>query len=78
MCLASIAADRVIGMAGMFCAVPFGLIPAWNILARQHQLNAMPPLAAKITDFIRQRFIHFPSGSNNLAALTSPCTHWAT
>jgi uncharacterized membrane protein YbhN (UPF0104 family) len=31
-CLASIAADRLIGMFGMFIASPFGLIPAWHIL----------------------------------------------
>lgn len=29
-CLASIAADRLVGLAGMLFAVPFGLIPAWE------------------------------------------------
>ena len=33
-CLASIAADRLIGLAGMLFAVPFGLIPAWESLGQ--------------------------------------------
>jgi hypothetical protein len=31
-CLASIVADRVLGLAGMVFALPFGLIPAWEVL----------------------------------------------
>ncbi len=31
-CLASIAADRLVGMAGMMFTVPFGLVPAWGSL----------------------------------------------
>lgn len=31
-CLASIAADRLIGMAGMLFTVPFGLVPTWQSL----------------------------------------------
>jgi uncharacterized membrane protein YbhN (UPF0104 family) len=31
-CLASIAADRLVGLAGMLFAVPFGLPPAWESL----------------------------------------------
>jgi hypothetical protein len=59
-CLASIAADRVIGMAGMFCAMPFGLIPAWNVLGTTSmQLSAMPSFVAKISDFIRRTFRSF-------------------
>lgn len=33
-CLASIAADRLIGMAGMLFTVPFGLIPTWESLGQ--------------------------------------------
>ena len=33
-CLASIAADRLVGLAGMMFAVPFGLIPAWESLGQ--------------------------------------------
>jgi glycosyltransferase 2 family protein len=45
-CLASIAADRIIGLAGMALVVPFGLIPAWNSLAQaaQNSLALMPSL----------------------------------
>ena len=71
-CLASIAADRVIGMAGMFCAVPFGLIPAWNILGVSTiQLSAMPPLVAKLADFIRRTFHSFSIWLKQPAALVS-------
>jgi uncharacterized membrane protein YbhN (UPF0104 family) len=71
-CLASIAADRVIGMAGMFCAVPFGLIPAWSALgATTMQLSAMPPLVVKITDFIRRTLHSFSIWLKQPAALIS-------
>jgi uncharacterized membrane protein YbhN (UPF0104 family) len=33
-CLASIAADRLVGLAGMLFAVPFGLLPAWESLGQ--------------------------------------------
>src|SRR5215213_11861015 len=36
-CLASIAADRIVGLAGMALVVPFGLIPAWNSLGQTPQ-----------------------------------------
>ena len=71
-CLASIAADRVIGMAGMFCAVPFGLIPAWSALnATTLQLSAMPPFVAKVTDFIRRTLHSFSLWRKQPAALIS-------
>src|SRR6266498_1528917 len=45
-CLASIAADRIIGLVGMALVVPFGLIPAWNGLgqAAQYSLALMASL----------------------------------
>src|SRR5204862_5176796 len=33
-CLASIAADRLVGMAGMLFTVPFGLVPTWESLGQ--------------------------------------------
>ena len=33
-CLASIAADRLIGMAGMVFTMPFGLVPTWESLGQ--------------------------------------------
>lgn len=71
-CLASIAADRVIGMAGMFCALPFGLIPAWSALGSSNfTVGAASPLAAKITDFIRRTLHSFSIWLKQPAALVS-------
>lgn len=59
-CLASIAADRIIGMAGMFLAVPFGLIPAWSVLGASGMgYSAIPPFFAKISEFILRTFRSF-------------------
>lgn len=33
-CLASIAADRLVGLTGMLFAVPFGVVPAWESLGQ--------------------------------------------
>jgi len=51
-CLASIAADRLVGLAGMLFTVPFGLIPAWESLgqAGSHSFALMASL---------QRPLHF-------------------
>lgn len=38
-CLASIAADRLVGLAGMLFAVPFGLPPAWESLQQLTSLS---------------------------------------
>lgn len=71
-CLASIAADRVIGMTGMFCAVPLGLIPAWSALgATSMQLGVMPPLIVKLTDFFRRTFRSFSIWLRQPGALIS-------
>lgn len=44
-CLASIAADRLVGLAGMLFAVPFGLAPAWESL----QQAAYHPFALMVS-----------------------------
>jgi uncharacterized membrane protein YbhN (UPF0104 family) len=51
-CLASIAADRLIGMAGMVFTMPFGLVPTWESLGQvaSHSFALMLSL---------QRPIHF-------------------
>lgn len=51
-CLASIAADRLIGMAGMVFTMPFGLVPSWESLGQvvSHSFALILPL---------QRPIHF-------------------
>ncbi|MBE7536599.1 MAG: flippase-like domain-containing protein [Anaerolineales bacterium] len=71
-CLASIAADRLVGMVGMFCAAPFGLIPAWNTLGAAHvTLSAMPPMAKKIAGFIRRLLDSFSIWFKQPVALIS-------
>lgn len=71
-CLASIAADRVIGMAGMFCAVPLGLIPAWSALGTSSLgLSAMSPFFAKLTGFIRRTIRSFSIWFRQPGALVS-------
>jgi uncharacterized membrane protein YbhN (UPF0104 family) len=49
-CLASIAADRLVGMAGMLFTVPFGLIPTWESLGQvaSHSLALMVALQRPI------------------------------
>jgi uncharacterized membrane protein YbhN (UPF0104 family) len=51
-CLASIAADRLIGMAGMLFTLPFGLVPAWASLRQ-----ILSGTLAFVASF--QRPIHF-------------------
>jgi uncharacterized membrane protein YbhN (UPF0104 family) len=46
-CLASIAADRLIGMFGMFMVAPLGLVYSWNVLPAT-------PLAASSTGFLQK------------------------
>jgi hypothetical protein len=43
-CLASIAADRLVGMAGMFMVLPFGLVPLAGTLTAA-QASALPVLS---------------------------------
>lgn len=52
-CLASIAADRLVGLAGMMFAVPFGLIPAWGSLGQATASHSLALLASL------QRPFHF-------------------
>ncbi len=54
-CLASIAADRVIGMLGMFFTLPLGLVPALHILGHgvTHSF-VFSGLFSKIADFIKR------------------------
>ena len=59
-CLASIAADRLIGMFGMFLATPFGLIPAWNALGPgMFQASAMVGFFQKSWGFVKRTFQTF-------------------
>jgi uncharacterized membrane protein YbhN (UPF0104 family) len=54
-CLASIAADRLIGMAGMAFALPFGLIPAWDTLGQAPQYSlVLPAPLQRLLNFVRR------------------------
>ena len=50
-CLASLVADRLIGMAGMFIALPLGLIPLFSMDAGTLQSFSLAGLFQKIIDF---------------------------
>jgi len=69
-CLASIAADRIIGLAGMALVVPFGLIPAWNSLgqATQNSLTLMASLE-RPTRFVRRTLETFSTWLHQPRAL---------
>jgi glycosyltransferase 2 family protein len=71
-CLASIAADRIIGMVGMFCAIPLGLVPALGALRVSNlNLNAAPFFFTKLTDFIRRTLQSFSIWLRQPGALIS-------
>ncbi len=59
-CLASIAADRLVGMLGMFLASPLGLIPAWQTLGPD-MLQAAPQVGFfhKSWGFVKRTFQTF-------------------
>jgi len=69
-CLASIAADRIIGLAGMALVVPFGLIPAWNSLgqATQNSLALMASLERPMR-FVRRTLETFSTWLHQPRAL---------
>jgi glycosyltransferase 2 family protein len=55
--LASLVADRLIGMAGMAMVVPFGLIPLWSSLTgKTAQAISLAALWAKGRDFVKNTF----------------------
>jgi uncharacterized membrane protein YbhN (UPF0104 family) len=53
-CLASIAADRLVGMLGMIFTLPFGLGPAWNSLPGATQSVAFSAFFARVWEFIKR------------------------
>ena len=50
-CLASLVADRLIGMAGMFIALPLGLIPLFSMDMGTLQSFSLAGLFQKVVDF---------------------------
>ncbi len=58
-CLASIAADRVIGMFGMFMVAPLGLIYSWNVLPANPLGLSFFAFLQKPLAFIKRTFLTF-------------------
>ncbi len=58
-CLASLIADRLIGMAGMIVTLPFGLIPALSLGKAGLQAAFFGSLYTKVVDFIKRTFETF-------------------
>ncbi len=61
-CLASIAADRLIGMLGMFMTAPIGLIYAWNVIPGVSASLSFVGILRKPWDYIKTtaaRLWHF-------------------
>ena len=69
-CLASIAADRLVGLAGMLFTVPFGLGPAWESLgqAASHSLALMASLQRPFR-FVRRTMLTFSTWLNQPKAI---------
>lgn len=58
-CLASIAADRLIGMAGMIMVAPLGLVYAWNVLPSLSGNLSAVAFAQKPLAFIKRTIFTF-------------------
>ena len=56
-CLASIAADRLIGMIGMFMTAPIGLIYAWNVIPGVSTSLSFVGILKKPWDYARSTFL---------------------
>jgi uncharacterized membrane protein YbhN (UPF0104 family) len=84
-CLASIAADRLVGMLGMIFTLPLGLSPAWNSLHAVNQSVALSAFFTRLWGFIKRTLqtfsIWFKQPLALLAALGCTwghmiCTFW--
>lgn len=68
--LASLAADRLIGMLGMACLLPFGLSPAWNSLSTPVlQSAALGGLFQRAWNFVLRTLRVFSTWIEHPAAL---------
>lgn len=85
-CLASIMADRLVGMLGMMFTVLFGLIPAWGALGQQDSAAmAASAFFARLTGFSKRTLQTFSIWLNQPLALLHAlaftwghmfCTFW--
>jgi uncharacterized membrane protein YbhN (UPF0104 family) len=67
--LASIAADRLIGMAGMVFALPFGLPQALSVIGGAAQSAVFPAMLGRFRDFVRRTLQSFSTWLNQPLAL---------
>lgn len=58
-CLASLVADRLIGMIAMATTLPFGLIPVWALGKDGLQAISIPILYSKVVGFLKRIFDAF-------------------
>jgi uncharacterized membrane protein YbhN (UPF0104 family) len=58
-CLASIVADRIIGMFGMFMVAPLGLVYAWNVIPAIPSKLSFLGFIQKPLDFVKRTFATF-------------------
>jgi glycosyltransferase 2 family protein len=58
-CLASLVADRMIGMAGMALALPLGLVPVFSAPVAATQSLAFSTLYEKARDFVKRTLASF-------------------
>jgi len=58
-CLASLAADRVVGMAGMIMTVPIGLVYSWNILQAAPAASTWVAYIKKPFEFLKRTLAAF-------------------
>ena len=77
-CVASIAADRLFGMLGMFFALPFGLVPAFQSLHRPlSESIAFGALFTRLWDFIKRTLQTFSIWFKQpLAIFGALCCTW--
>jgi glycosyltransferase 2 family protein len=68
-CLASMVADRLIGMAGMLVTLPFGLIPVFSLGKAGLQAAFLGTLFQKGMDFVKRTFSTFVIWINKPLAL---------
>lgn len=69
-CLASLVADRLIGMAGMALALPLGLVPVFSAPTAATQSLALTALYEKARDFVKRTFASFSIWLKKPLALT--------
>ncbi|NWF64281.1 MAG: flippase-like domain-containing protein [Chloroflexi bacterium] len=70
-CLASLVVDRLVGMAGMALALPFGLVPVFSMDGGLTQAAVFPAFFQKMVGFLRRTLTALSIWLNKPLALTS-------